>query len=199
MITLFRVLLISSLLFANQAVASENITLNLPVSVIADAISAIMPLNVNATSQTIQGKITIISIKNLQLTDNHLNARLHLAGDNLEFVTEVAGHQIRLKVGSVELDFNVMAQLRFDAARQTLFIKPIIDEVQAVKDASGGDVGHALVSLLNDREFPVSMKNIDPLMAKTGTKTLIIATRIADVRARKDLLQLSLAPKITAK
>lgn len=186
-------------LFTGQALAAEPITLNLPESVIAEAVTAIMPLDVKATSKTIQGQIRVISIKNLQLIDNHIQAQLHLTGDNLEFVTEMAGHQIRLKVGSVELNFNAMAQLRFDPARQTLFIKPIIDEVQAAKDASGGDAGHALVALLNGREFPVNMEDIDPLIAKTGAKTLIIATRIADVRARKDRLQISLAPKVTVK
>ena len=188
-----------SLLFCTGAArAGESITLSLPASVISEAVTALLPIDVNATSKAIQGKITIISIKNLQMLENQVKARLHLSGKNLELVSAVAGHQIRLKVGSVDLDFNILAQVRFDAKTQILYIKPLIDEVQAAENASGGDAGLALVALLNGQEFPINMQKIDPIVAKAGVKTLTIANQIADIRAKKDVLLFSLAPRITA-
>lgn len=181
-----------------SSLAGEPITLNLPQSVINDAVAATLPLKVDATSKTLQGSITIIDISDIQLTDDHLACRLHLAGNQLQFLTEVAGHEIRLKVGSVEIDFKANSELRFDPKQQTLFIRPVIEEVKSSKDASGGDIGHALVSLLNAREFPVNMQDIDPIIARTGAKTLTISTKIADVKAKKKKLQLYLEPKITA-
>lgn len=178
--------------------AGDDITLNLPESVLAEAITAILPLEIDATSKTLQGTITILSVSDFKLTDGNLICRLHLAGNKLQFLTEVAGHEIRLKVGSVEIDFKTKARLRFDAKNQTLFIRPIIDDVQSSKDATGGDIGHALVSLLNGREFPVEMQDLDPLVAKTGTKILTITMKIADVQAKKGQLQLSFTPKVTS-
>lgn len=186
------------LLVTGKAVAAENITLSLPASVIGEAVTALLPLDVNATSKALQGQITVISIKNLQMLDNQVKARLHLSGKNMELVTDVAGHQIRLKVGSVDIDFNVLAQVRFDAAKQVLYIKPIIDEVQSAEDAASGDAGHALVALLNGQEFPLTLQKIDPIVAKAGTKTLTIANQITDIRARKDGLLFSLAPRISS-
>lgn len=192
-LTLFTLATTTTTLFAK----SEPITLTLPQSVISEAITASLPLEVDATSKTLQGSITIINISDIKLTDNHLACRLHLAGNQLQFLTEVAGHEIRLKVGSVEIDFKANSELRFDPKQQTLFIKPIIEEVTSSKDAGGGDIGHALVSLLNAKEFPVNMQDIDPIIARTGAKTLTIKTRIADVKAKKERLQLYLTPKIT--
>lgn len=183
--------------FTTNLQAGDPITMSLPQSVISEAIAATLPLKVDATSKTLQGSITILDISEIKLTDDHLACRLHLAGNQLQFLTEVAGHEIRLKVGSVEIDFKANSELRFDPKQQTLFIKPVIEEVKSSKDVSGGDIGHALVSLLNAKEFPVNMQDIDPIIARTGAKTLTISTKIVDIRAKKKRLKLYLDPTIT--
>jgi len=183
----------------NTSSAQDLITLNLPESIIAKAATAILPLDIDAHSKSIQGDITIVNISEFQLTDQHLACRLHLAGNNLAFVTEIAGHEIKLKVGAVEIAFKTTAAIRFDAKQQTLYIKPMIEDVSGGKDSSNTDIGQALVALLNGREFPVSMQNLDPLIARTGSKTITIGTKIANIVAKPKAIQLSLIPSITAK
>ena len=181
------------------AVPNETITLNLPESVLAKAVQAALPLDVDAKSNSLRGTIRIISINNLQLGDKLISCRLHIAGNNLQIVSELAGHQINLKVGEIELDFDCNARMRFDAARQILYVRPIVDKMQASKDASQGELGQALVSLLNGREFPISMQDMEPLIARTGSKTLIITMKFGNIQARKDMLQFSLVPRVTSK
>ena len=178
--------------------AADLITLNLPQAVIAKATKAVLPLHIDAHSREIEGDITIINVSELQLTDNHLACRLHLAGNNLAFLTEIAGHEIRMKVGSVELDFKIDAAIRFDAKQQTLFIKPVVNDV-ATGSGSDADIGQALVAVLNGREFPVSIQKLDPIIARTGSKTVTINTTIADIQARQSYIQLSLLPPVTAR
>jgi hypothetical protein len=192
-------LLLVALLLPIQALAApaETITLNLPESVLANAVKAALPLDVESQSKSLRGTIKILGINNLQLGDKILSCRLHVAGSNLQIVSELAGHQINLKVGEVELDFDCTARLRFDAAKQVLYIKPVIDKVKAGKDAGQGDLGQALVSLMNGREFPISMEEMEPLIARTGSKTLIITMKFVNIQARRDLLQFSLLPKIS--
>jgi hypothetical protein len=184
---------------ATPVVAKDFITLTLPETVIAKAAAAVLPLRIDAHSKSLEGDITIINISELQLTDNHLACRLHLAGKNLAFLTEIAGHEIRLKVGSVEIDFKTTAEIRFDTKKQILFIKPVIEDVSASGTGSNGDIGQALVALLNGREFPVSLQKLDPLIAKTGAKTITINTTIANIAAKPKFIQLSLVPEISAK
>lgn len=199
--TLKTALLLVALLlpFRTLAAPTETITLNLPESVLANAVKAALPLDVESQSKSLRGTIKILGISNLQLGDKILSCRLHVAGSNLQIVSELAGHQINLKVGEVELDFDCTARLRFDAAKQILYVKPVIDKVKTGKDDEQGDLGQALVSLMNGREFPVSMDEMEPLIARTGSKTLIITMKFVNIQARKDLLQFSLLPKITTR
>lgn len=175
------------------------LALSLPESVLAEALTAVLPLEYTAVSKSLQGNLRIIDISNLQLLDQQLSCRLHLAGNNLKIVTEIAEQKITLNVGSVELDFKTKASLRFDNAKQVLYITPVIEEVTSAKDDGGGDIANTIVQLINGQEFPVSVKDIDPIVAQTGAKTLTIATRIADIRSKEAWLQLFLEPQISAK
>jgi len=186
-------------LLLHPATAAENITLDLPESVIAEAITAMLPYRVDAHSKSIQGDITVVNISQLAITRQHFSCRLQLAGNNLAFLTEIAGHEIKLKVSSVEINFKANAAVRFDAAKQTLYIKPVVENITSSGDSKNGEIGQALIALLNGREFPVSLQKIDPLIAKAGGKTVTIMTRVTDIQAKKDLLQLTLVPSITSK
>ena len=186
-------------LLLHPATAAENITLNLPESVIADAITAMLPYRIDAHSKSIQGDITVVNISQLAITRQHFSCRLQLTGNNLAFLTEIAGHEIKLKVGSVEINFKANAAVRFDTAKQTLYIKPVVENITSSGDSKNGEIGQALIALLNGREFPVSLQKIDPLVAKAGGKTVTIMTRITDIQAKKDLLQLTLTPSIASK
>jgi hypothetical protein len=174
------------------------ITINLPETVIAKATAAILPLRIDAHSKSIEGDITIIDISELQLTDNHLACRLHLAGSKLALLTEIAGHEIKLKVGSVEIDFKTDAEIRFDAKQQILFIKPVVNDISASNTAPNADIGQALVAVLNGREFPVTMQELKPLIARAGSKTITINSTIANIEAKPKSIQLSLLPVVAA-
>ncbi len=181
---------------ANAQSNSESIILTLPESVLAKAITALLPMKVDAHSKAIDGDITIINISGLQIEKNKLSAKLHLAGKNLAFLTQIAGHEIRLKVGEIEIMFATDAALRFDAQRQTLYIKPLIKDMSASGSGSNAEIGQALLAILNGRELPISLQNLGPVMANTGTKTVAIESRVTAIKAKKDMLQFSLAPEI---
>ena len=178
--------------------AEDLITINLPETVIAKATAAILPLHIDAHSKSIEGDITIIDISELQLTDNHLACRLHLAGSKLALLTEIAGHEIKLKVGSVEIDFKTDAEIRFDAEKQILFIKPVVNDVSASDTDPNADIGQALIAVLNGREFPVKMQELKPLIARAGSKTITINSTIANIEAKPKSIQLSLRPVVAA-
>ncbi len=193
---LFCLPMLTLALFASPVLAEDFITLNLPEAVIAKATAAILPLRIDAHSKSIEGDIDIINISELQLTDNHIVCRLHLAGTKLAILAEIAGHEIRLKVGSVEIDFKTDAAIRFDAKKQTLYIKPMVKNVAAGGTGSSADIGQALVAVLNGREFPVTLQELEPLIAKTGAKTITINTTIANIEAKPKTIQLSLRSSV---
>ncbi len=203
MVRIFFVLFIFAIFAAalspKPLMAEDFITLNLPETVITKAAAAILPLRIDAHSETIQGDIQIINISEIRLTDGHLACRLHLTGTNLALLTEIAGHEIKLKVGSVEIDFKTDAAIRYDAKKQILYIKPLVQNVAANTPGSDADIGQALVALLNGREFPVTMQELDPLIARAGSKTITINSRIANIEAKPKSIQFSLLPTVTAR
>ena len=189
----------SAAIFSGPLMAEDFITFNLPETVISRAAAAILPLRIDAHSESIQGDIRIINISELRLTEHHLACRLHLTGTNLALLTEIAGHEIKLKVGSVEVDFKADAAIRFDAKKQILYIKPLVKNVAASAPGSDADIGQALVALLNGQEFPVTMQELNPLIARAGSKTITIHSTIANIEAKPQSIQLSLRPQVTAK
>lgn len=195
----FVLAVLASGLGAKPLPAEEFITLNLPEAVISKATAAILPLRIDAHSEAIQGDIRIINISELRLTNGHLACRLHLTGNQLALTTEIAGHEIKLQVGSVEIDFKADAAIRFDAKKQILYVKPLVKNIAANAPGSDADIGQALVGLLNGQEFPITMQQLDPLIARAGSKTITIHSTIADIAARPQAIQLSLRPRVTAR
>lgn len=191
--------LLTAVTLSGSAAAEDFITLNLPQTVIAEATAAILPVRIDAHSKTIEGDLHIINISELQLTDNHLACRLHLAGTNLALLTEISGHEIRLKVGAVEIDFKTEAAIRFDAKQQMLYIKPMVKDVTTSGAASGADIGQILVALLNDQEFPIAIQDLEPLIARAGSKTITFNSTIADIAAKPQSIQLSLRASVSSR
>lgn len=195
LLTLF--ISVTTPVFATTPNNNDPILLHLPESVIQSAASAILPVALDASSKSLQGDITIVSVKNLQITKGHLSCNLQLAGKNLRFLTEIAGHQINLKVGNVEIGFQTDAEVRFDPKNQILFLRPIVKDVTGSGDGHNGEIGKALLALLNGREFPVALQDIKPILAKSGAKLITIQPHIDDIQAIGDKLVLKMIPEIT--
>ena len=194
----FLSLLLLIMLLPATGSCRENISISLPEQVLAEAITATLPLSYHASSKTLRGRLDIISISDLKLLDQKISGRLHLAGRDLKVVTELAGHAINFNVGEVELDFHTVASLRFDPSSQTLYLTPMVDKVHTSKDGGGGDIGVAIIGLFDDRELPIRLDKLDPLLTHAGNKTLAITTTIADIRSRPQQLDVTLVPNISA-
>ncbi len=195
-VTLFLTLSFHSQLAATS-VPSKFITMNLPEAVLADTLTKVLPLELDTSSNTLQGTITIIDIDELDLEDKKLSCRLKLRGDNLHLVTEISGHEIRLKVGNIELNFKCDASIRFDPKKQVLYVRPVIKDAKSSNGSGTDDIGLTLLSLLNEREFPIALQDLKPLIAEASNKTITIKMQIADIRAVKNGLKMSLEPSIT--
>lgn len=183
-----------------QAAADTNqyITMNVPEAVIAEAMKEILPLSLNTSSSTLEGTITVVNISDLRIKNKQILCHLDIMGDNLNLVTTVANQDIRLKLGSAKLDFDCEARIRYDAAKQTLYIRPTASDVQGSDALTKGDIGQTLMLFLNGREFAVTMQDLEPIITEASDKIITIKTNIADVKSVEGALQISLSPNVTA-
>lgn len=192
------VLFLLHLLLPGQlfAATGKMITLSVPDTVLSEALDKSLPISIDTSSSTLSGAITIIKISNLQLQDKGISCRIALKGDDMSLNTEIGGHALKLKVGSLQLGLQCNAALRFDPAKQMLFVKPVISDLKASSSAAQGDIDAMLMAFLNNREFPVKMKQMQPLIAETSGKTININMTIAGVRTQQGVLQFDILPQI---
>lgn len=202
--TVFTFLTVSWLMIGSAVAATDNdeqqyISLNIPQVVLSDVIQKALPIRVDTDSGALNGEITVVKIDKLQFDDQRIACNIVLAGRNLELATELAGHEIRLKVGNIDLDFFCTGVVRFDEAEQTLYIRPTVSDFQSTEENKQTELGKTILTLLNGREFPITLDRIEPIVAKASNKTVVIDNRLAGVKLTKQGLTLSLLPQVSTR
>lgn len=173
------------------------ITMNVPAEVVAEAMKRVLPLRVDGSSSGLEGTITIVSLTDFRVKDQQIGCHIEMTGKDMRIVTSVADQPIRLKLGSARMAFDCKADLRFDAARQTLFIRPSAGNVRATEALTKGDIGQVILLLVDGREFPVPIQNLKPIIAETVDRIITIRTKIVNIRAVEGEFQISMTPHVT--
>lgn len=175
---------------------SQHITVTIPETVIQRGLEQALPLTLNTTSTQAEGEITVEKVMNLHFHDNGLSALITLYGKDLSLKTMVADQTVRLQLGEARADFDCEVGLRHDASRQILYLIPRPREVNSEHAPDTGDIGEVLLLLLNGREFPVALDNLEPIIAQAGDKTITIENRITGITTRPGMLELRLVPEV---
>ncbi len=175
----------------------QNIKMTLPDSVIKEAIHKTLPLTFKLQSSNLLGSVSIDKISNLRFQNNKLSSHITLSGHELNLVTSIAGHNLRMNIGTVTMNFRCDATIRFDASSQILYVKPVITEIESTGNQKT-DIAATISLLFNNREFPLQMEKLKPLVTNTGDKLLNISMLISNMELRPDSLLISIEPKIVA-
>ncbi len=196
--TIVSILVISMFLLAADLclAANEFVTLKVPKSILTRVLTEVLPVQLNTKSGALSGEITLVRMKNLHLSDQRIAFLAGLAGRNLQLASEVMGQKISMQVGNVNLDLDCKASIRFDRASQTLYIRPLIAERGSRSSGQAADLGRTVAALLNGHEFPVALDKIAPIVAKASNKTIMINSRLSDIRISRDGLLFFLTPQV---
>ncbi len=184
-------------LFA-QTGNQQFITITVPQQIIQDSLTRILPITIASTSDQLEGTITIVNISDFKITEKRITGNIDLKGENLNLITSVANQDFRLKLGTAQVDFDCIADLRYDARQKILYIRPVAEGIDSEEAVKKGEIGKALLLFLDGREFPIEMHNLEPVIAEVGNKLLTVRTDIADISTSPAALHLKLMPLITA-
>ncbi|MEN8190942.1 MAG: hypothetical protein ABFS19_13940 [Thermodesulfobacteriota bacterium] len=176
--------------------ARQYVTLNLPQQVLTSCVKKALPIKIDHGSSNLEGDILITSVNNFRVENKRLAADLILTGNDLHLVTAIGSRNIRLRVGSMQFHFKATANLRFDPRNRTLYIRPLVNNVQSSNQGQS-EVANLLLPLINNREFPVTMKKLQPLIADTGAKKIAVSMELHDIRAQNGQLVFAIAPRIS--
>ena len=181
-----------------QTASSRYITITVPQKVIQESLTRILPITLSDTSDKLEGKITIVNITNFKIYEKRITGNIDLLGENLNIVTSVANQDIRVKLGTARIDFDCIADLRYDNKQKILYIRPVADGIDGDEALRKGDLGKAMLLAFNGQEFPLSLQDLRPIITEAGNKILTVQTNIADIRTSPAALHLKLLPVISA-
>ncbi len=178
--------------------SKTTITMSIPEAVLVDTIKKSLPIQFPEQSAALTGVIAINQIDRIKLAKQKLSAHLVVNGSDMRIKTAIAGHQIALNVGNVQLDFNIGASTRFDEASQTLFIIPQVSEIAPDADQKSNEIAALLVSLFNGKEIPIVINKLQPIITNTGSRQLAINMQVKDIVIEPGALVFSLLPDVKA-
>ncbi len=186
------------LLSATQLLAGSGnlISLKLPEPVIASAVTKCLPIPIDTSSDSIGGSLFIKTIDNLRLESGAVSAHIVLIGNGIRIKTSIAGHEIQLNLGNVQLDFNTTAHVRYEPKKQTLLITPTITDIGRTQQQKSQELATLLTGLLNNRVFPIKIEQLQPTITDLGNRQLAFNVIIQEIHIRKNALLLYLIPDI---
>ncbi|MEN8200430.1 MAG: hypothetical protein ABFR63_10205 [Thermodesulfobacteriota bacterium] len=171
-------------------------TMSLPESFVQELITRSLPLEFKLNSNNLLGSVSVDKISNLQLHKGKLSGHATLSGHGLNIVTEVAGHNLRMKIGTLSMAFQCDVTTRFDARQQILYLRPIITELQST-DKTKTEFASTIALLFNNRELPLQIKKLKPVVADAGDKNLNISLHIKDIQLHPDKILLIATPRLS--
>lgn len=174
----------------------DQFTFILPAPAVLQALQTILPLPLETDNATVNGTISIDSIDTLTIHDNIISLHGVLSGKNLSVSTEIAGQNIRLKLGQLILPLSSDLHLRFDRAGQQLFITPQLKPSQE-NPSTGGEAILPLMAALDNREYPVDLKELLSFNPTIGGQSRPLYMEVVGVTAENNQLILKLRPQKT--
>ncbi len=182
--------------FSHAEPRKQAISMTFPAAVVQDILTKSLPLNMEIDSGTLLGAVSIDAVEDLRILQDTLSSKITLSGHKLNLITTIAGQKLRMKIGTLTMSFHCDATIRFNPADQTLYIRPVITDLESSGNRNG-DIASAIVLLFNNREFPVALGKLKPISRETDRKTITIAMRVNDVSLQPDTLLLTIIPAVS--
>lgn len=176
--------------------SDQAITISVPGEILKEVIRDALPIPLETPENYLKGEIVIDSLSDLRVEENSIFLSGIVLGRNLAMTTRIADRDISVKLGSVRLPVTCELVPRFDKAKQILYITPYFSKTGNEKNA---DIADALITLLaafNDREYPLEMDSLEPLMVRAGKRDIPVKLEPVDVQLEKGTLVVKLMPRV---
>jgi len=179
------------------AAVDQSVTISIPEDILSRAIKDGLPIPINAQSQYFQGDIAVQSLEKLQVREKSLYLQGIVSGRNFTMNTSIAGKEISMAVGSVQLPLTCELFLRFDGSKNVLFVTPRFPKPKSLYAADPADALLLLLSSLGGKEYPVELGAIQPILAKAGKGYISIELEPVDILTQKGQLLIKMKPKVS--
>lgn len=179
------------------AAVDQAATISIPEPILFQVIKDGLPIPLEAQNQYVQGNIAIKSLEKLEVRDKSLLLRGVVAGQDFTVNTTIAGKEILMNLGSVQLPVTCELFLRFDKSKKVLFVTPRFPKPGSLYTTDPADALLLLLSSLGEKEYPVELSSIQPFLTKVGTRNIAIKLEPIDIQTQKGLLLIKMRPRVS--
>ena len=172
---------------------AEDISIILPTESIAKFLANLMPYEINLDDNF--SGLFIKSIDNLKIEENKISFSLWIYGKNIAYTAKLAQKMVTMEIGSVNLLNDWESTLRFDVDEKILYIKPKLINPADTKTASYNEILiNSLFIVFNDIEYPIDLKEIDPLTTEILDKLLTVKFDISNIFTANNKMTIKFRP-----
>jgi hypothetical protein len=181
----------------SAAAVDQAATISIPDNVLFLAIKDGLPIPIETQSQYMRGDVFFQSLEELQVREKSIFLKGVVSGQNVTMNTTIAGKDISMSIGNVQLPVSCELFLRFDVNKKILFVTPHFPKPKSLNSTDPGDALLLLLSSLAEKEYPVELDSIRPIMAKAGTRNISIELEPVDIQTQKGLLLIKMIPRVS--
>ena len=170
--------------------ASNEITIVVPARAIAKFINDMLPIKISK-GKKFSGVIWVKSVDKLKLEIDKVSFSVNIYGENIKYTGKIGKLSTSLSFGNIDASFSCDASIRYDKEKNILYVKPKI-----VERGNRNKVLLPLLLQLIDKEYPVEIQKLKPIIIKFGDKSATIDMDISNVYTVHDRLLIAVRPRV---
>ena len=172
------------------------VTITLPEEVVRESIRDALPLSIAPQSDHVEGTLVIESISRLEMTDNGVFLKGQILGTNMVVSTRIGNQDIRMRIGEFRYPLTCDLSFRYDSALKILFITPHLVQPEKTLEGKNANAILPVLALLDNREYPVSLGDIQDFNTEIGQRKISVAMEPVDVQISQSQVILKMVPKV---
>ena len=166
-------------------------TIAIPEELMIEFINNTLPIKIEKKT-SFSGVIWIESIDRLKLGNDKISFSIDMHGENIGYKKKIGKRPMELEFGDVRLSFECEASIRYDKERNILFVRPEVIQENADEQV----LVPLLATLIEGREFPVEIQELESIVTKIGDKSLTIDMDISNIFTLDSILFIGIRPKV---
>jgi len=134
------------------------------------------------------------SVDKLELEIDKVSFRANIYGQDIKYTGKIGKLSTSLSLGSIDTSLNCDASIRYDREKRILYVRPKITERRY-----GDKALLRLLAELIDKEYPLEIQRLTPLVTRFGDKSVTIDMDISNVYAVQNRLLIGVRPRVQSK
>ncbi len=182
------------LLTSNTYASDRDIQVILPAETVLHTLQKALPFQLPLVNADVSGEASITRLNELSILGNTLFIKGVLQGHNLSVVTTIAGQNIHLKLGQVQLPISCNLHIRFDTHRQRLYVTPVFPDLD---QQNGTDPSlNPLMGALGNKEYLVPFDFSQHMTLQLGAQAIQLAMMPVQIKGYDNSLIVRLQPRL---